>query len=139
MKYCLELLGLYLTHRSRRENPAPAANPVKPVVDPNPKPLSSASPAASVGGISVTVQWLETVMGDPPTSTSWVPHTITVSFADVPSQAPLPGKGHIGMGDLTGIPGETKTIAAGALPTRGAKLMRRVAIAAGVGLAGMIV
>ena len=43
------------------------------------------------------------------------------------------------MGTLTGKSGQTKTIVVGAAPTLGAGLMKGMVVAAGVGLAGLIV
>lgn len=57
------------------------------------------------------------------------------------SQAPLPGKGEIGMGTLTGEPGHTKTIvvAAAAAPTNAARWMSNVVAAVGVGVVGVMI
>ena len=70
---------------------------------------------------------------------TWVPKTITFHFEPVMSQAPLPGKGEIGMGTLTGVPGKTKTIVVGAAPTHAAGWMRGVAAAVGVGIVGVMI
>jgi hypothetical protein len=90
-----------------------------------------------VGGISVTVMWIETWIRS--TSQTWIPKTVTVNFAAVPEQGAQPGKGAIGMGMITGETGHTKTVAAGAAPTMGAGLLKGVGVALGVGLAGLVV
>ncbi|KAF2264762.1 hypothetical protein CC78DRAFT_580002 [Lojkania enalia] len=81
---------------------------------------------------SVTVQWLETTINKIRT---WVPVTVTVTFAAVPDQAPQPGKGEIGMGTLTGVTGRTRTVVLGAAPSMGWSWGRVVAVGMGVGVA----
>lgn len=78
------------------------------------------------------------MLGNPQTKT-WVPVTITVKFEAVPDQAPQPGIGQIGMGTLTGQPGVTKMVQVGAAPTRGAEVFKGFMVAAGVGLARLVV
>ncbi|KAF2004195.1 hypothetical protein P154DRAFT_50751 [Amniculicola lignicola CBS 123094] len=97
-------------------------------------PLIPAAPLDSgVGGISVTVQWVETHIGS---STTWVPVTVTFKFAAVPSQGPLPGKGVIGMGSLTGEAGAVRTIAVGGAEGYGAGRAWKGAVAV-AGFVGM--
>jgi hypothetical protein len=85
----------------------------------------------------VTVQWVETTLGG--TYSTWWPHTISLDFDPAKNQAPLPGKGEIGMGTLTGRTGQTQTIVMGAAPTQGAGWVKGVAAAVGVGVVGMVV
>jgi len=82
-----------------------------------------------------TVEWRQTMIGG--TYSTWYPKTISFRFG-TEATAPLPGKGEIGMGTLTGQVGQTKTVA-GAAPTQAAVWKRGVAVAVGVGLAGMVV
>lgn len=84
----------------------------------------------------VRVQWVETWFGG--TSQTWIPKTITFQFRPWPTQAPLPGKGEIGMGTLTDEPGKTKTILVGAAPTQAAGWIRGVVAAMGVGVVGIV-
>lgn len=84
----------------------------------------------------MSVQWVETWIGG--TSQTWVPKTITFHFQAYMTQAPLPGKGEIGMGTLTGVPGQTKTVTAAAAPTQDPALLKGL-VALGMGVAGMLV
>ena len=72
-----------------------------------PDGLVSATPSLSLitGDDFVTTQWVETHIGE---ATQWVPEIVTFHFEPM-SQAPLPGEGSIGMGKLTGEPGQTQT------------------------------
>ena len=72
-----------------------------------PDGLVSATPSLSLitGDDFVTTQWVETHIGE---ATQWVPEIVTFHFEPM-SQAPLPGEGSIGMGTLTGEPGQTQT------------------------------
>ncbi|KAF2873474.1 hypothetical protein BDV95DRAFT_344805 [Massariosphaeria phaeospora] len=124
---------------------APNPNaPVVPVVPPaNPVVTSAAAAVPAVPGaeptdsISVKEVWKETIIGGTKT---WVQQFVTLHFAAVPSQAPLPGKGAVGMGSLTGKPGQTKTVVlGGAAPTTGPGMIMGAVAAFGVGLAGMVV
>ncbi|KAH7083670.1 hypothetical protein FB567DRAFT_550710 [Paraphoma chrysanthemicola] len=94
-----------------------------------------ASPGVS--GDFVTTQWMETWIGG--TSQTWVPKTITFHFAPIEIYVPPPGRGSIGMGTLTGETGKTQTIIIGAAPSQAAQLIRGIAAAVGVGIAGMVV
>ncbi|KAF1943768.1 hypothetical protein EJ02DRAFT_121513 [Clathrospora elynae] len=85
----------------------------------------------------VTVQWIETTIGG--TYSTWVPNTIIFDFKPYRTQAPLPGKGEIGMGTLTGKTGQTQTVMVGAAPTQGPGWVKGVAAVVGVGIAGMVV
>lgn len=114
----------------RQVAPANPANPAVPVV---------ANPQA--GGLpqdqdSVTVQWVETVVG---TVHTWVPKTITVKFDAVPSQLPGPGKGVIGMGTLTGEVGVTRTYVEGAAATAGLGGVWGWGVVGAVGVLGAVV
>ena len=84
----------------------------------------------------VTVVWEETFLG---TYSTWVPYTISLDFKPSKIHAPLPGKGGIGMGTLTGETGHTQTVVIGAAPTQGAVWVRGVAAAVGVGIAGIVI
>ncbi|KAF2734077.1 hypothetical protein EJ04DRAFT_523933 [Polyplosphaeria fusca] len=131
------------THVSLPQSDAPAPAPTKTASLPEQLDLrQAAQPQANpqAGGApaeedSVTVQWVETSVAGVKT---WVPKTITVKFEAVPSQLPGPGKGVIGMGTIEGETGKTKTVAEGAAHTMGAQWFRGVAVAAGVGLVGMV-
>ncbi|KAF1837803.1 hypothetical protein BDW02DRAFT_645155 [Decorospora gaudefroyi] len=113
--------------------PVPAKPaPVKPAV---PEPPAAPPPVSNVP--FVTVQWAETFIGG--TYSTWWPHTVSLDFKPAEPQAPLPGKGAIGMGTLTGKTGVTKTVAMGAAPTQGSGWMRGVVAAVGVGIAGVVV
>ncbi|KAF2636269.1 hypothetical protein P280DRAFT_483840 [Massarina eburnea CBS 473.64] len=99
---------------------APIANPIPPVA---PAAPTTTVPAAAVPGanpsqsVSVTVQWLPTMIKG---STTWAPRTITLTFKlKGDSALPAPGSGAIGMGTITGQVGVTKTIVKGAAETRG--------------------
>lgn len=137
---------------------ASVANPVAPtvpalnvpgVVAPLANPIASATANSVISAVSpvtttppslqgddfLTVQWMETWIGGVRT---WVPKTWTFHF-DVESQAPLPGKGQIGMGTLTGRTGVTRTLVVGAAHTQTAAWMKGVVAAVGVGIAGILV
>ncbi|KAF2468774.1 uncharacterized protein BDR25DRAFT_315752 [Lindgomyces ingoldianus] len=101
-------------------------------VQPTSQPLAT---AAAVEQLSLTVQWVETVVNGVKT---WVPVTATFKFEAVPSQAPGPGKGIVGMGTLTGVVGVTKTVKEGAAPTTGPG-WKGIGAALGMGLAGLVV
>lgn len=123
--------------------PANPVAPVAPSVGNNVNPVLAAITANSAALASqaanqdyISVQWVETWVGG--TSQTWVPKTISFHFKPYMTQAPLPGKGEIGMGTLTGEPGQTKTVAMGAAPTQAAG-WRGVAAAVGVGVVGMMV
>ena len=131
--------------------PAPPLNPVAPAPAPAPAPAVAApAPPANVAGAAgagvtpvtapfsnvpfVTVQWAETFIGG--TYSTWWPHTISLDFKQ--TVIPLPGKGQIGMGTLTGKTGQTQTVVMGAAPTNGVGgWVKGVAVAAGVGVMGM--
>ena len=66
---------------------------------------ATSSLSLTTGDDFVTTVWVETHIGK---ATQWVPETVTLHFEPM-SQAPLPGKGSIGMGTLTGEPGQTQT------------------------------
>ncbi|KAF1847122.1 uncharacterized protein K460DRAFT_352302 [Cucurbitaria berberidis CBS 394.84] len=123
---------------------APPANQIAPAVPPAAVPVNPAAPALTTAAAPlaapdvndfVTVQWVETWIGG--TSQTWVPKTISFHFKDMTAPL-LPGKGEIGMGTLTGEPGQTKTVMLGAAPTEAAG-WRGVAAAVGVGVVGMMV
>jgi hypothetical protein len=82
-----------------------------------------------------TTKWYESWVDG--TYSTWFPTVITVIHKE-PSPPPLPGKGEIGMGSITGITGQTQTVEVGAAPSQTAAWMKGVAAAAGVGLAGMV-
>ncbi|ORY19562.1 hypothetical protein BCR34DRAFT_582260 [Clohesyomyces aquaticus] len=113
-------------------NPAAPQPPSVPAAVPGVK--STARPGEPQ--VSVTVQWVETMLKGG--IKTWVPVTVAVTFVAVPSQAPQPGEGVIGMGTLTGQTGITKTVQEGAAPTMGAGWMR-IGAAVGVGIAGLVV
>ena len=107
--------------------PHAAADTVDPD-DPDATTASAGLVSAGVNDDYVSVYWVES-WGEGGSST-WVPKTVTYHFNAYRTQAPLPGKGEIGMGTLT---------AEGAAPTQAAVWVKGVAAAVGVGLAGMIV
>lgn len=115
----------------------PAVNPVVPAVPSAIHTTTSLTPSPVVDGDFVSVQWVETKIDG--TLRTWVPKTITFNFHAHTTQGPLPGKGEIGMGTLTGDTGRTKTVVMGAAPTYTPGWMRGVAVAVGVGFAGMVV
>lgn len=118
---------------------APAAPPAIPPAPPVAVPLTPpANPLAAAptqtASEFVTVQWIETWIGG--TSRTWLPHTITIHNEGL-SNAPLPGKGEVGMGTLTGKPGVTRTFIKGAAQTLGPDWIGAVA-AVGMGIAGIL-
>ncbi|EOA87332.1 uncharacterized protein SETTUDRAFT_179109 [Exserohilum turcica Et28A] len=123
--------------------PAPLPNEIPPAPAPAP-PATSTTVAGSLatGPFSnvpfVTVQWGETFIGG--TYSTWVPYTISLDFKPERTAAPIPGKGNIGMGTLTGETGQTQTVAVveGAAPTPVARWAKGVAAVVGVGIAGVI-
>ncbi|KAF2649278.1 hypothetical protein K491DRAFT_721814 [Lophiostoma macrostomum CBS 122681] len=117
--------------------PAPNANPNPDAVQPAATVPAGAAETGLVDHYSVTVVWVETMIGG--TSKTWVPKTITAFFPAVPSQGPMPAKGEVGMGTLTGQTGKTKTVLVGAAPTVGAGMIKGMVVAAGVGIAGLVV
>lgn len=136
--------------------PAPAKPALAPVVDSSISSVLSATtttilldaiapaaPPASVTAIPfsnvpfVTVVWEETFIGG--TYSTWVPYTVSLDFKPSKIHPPLPGKGEIGMGTLTGNTGHTQTVVVGAAPTQGAVWVRGIAAAVGAGIAGIVV
>ncbi|KAK7190411.1 hypothetical protein PSPO01_03386 [Paraphaeosphaeria sporulosa] len=123
----------------------PGAAPAAPLAVPpaiTPAPLASVPPAPVAtppddSGVFVTVQWVETWIGG--TSRTWLPHTITLRNEALSNAAPLPGKGSIGMGTLTGRLGVTKTIVKqGAAKTVGPEWKVGAMAALGMGIAGIV-
>lgn len=84
----------------------------------------------------VTTVWVETHIGK---ATQWVPETVTLHFEPM-SQAPLPGEGSIGMGTLTGEPGQTQTYwtVVTAAATHAVDSKPAVAAAVAVGVVGLV-
>lgn len=84
----------------------------------------------------VTVAWVPTHIG--PLET-WVPKTITFHFEPM-SQAPLPGRGSIGMGTVTGETGQTQTIwtIVAAAPTTAIDSRQALAAAVAIGVVGLV-
>lgn len=84
----------------------------------------------------VTTQWVETHIGK---ATQWVPEIVTFHFESM-SQAPLPGKGSIGMGTLTGEPGQTQTYwtVVTAAATHAVDSKPAIAAAVAVGVVGLV-
>ncbi|KAF1355766.1 hypothetical protein EJ07DRAFT_158102 [Lizonia empirigonia] len=121
----------------------PPANQAVPTAPPAavPGPLLPTTtiprPPLVTGDDFVTVQWVETHIGNLRT---WIPKTETFHFEPM-SQAPLPGVGAIGMGTLTGKTGQTQTIymVVGAAPTAEINLRKGFAAAMAVGIAGLVV
>lgn len=120
-----------------------SARPVAPLAanpDTSVPHITTTSSLLSTPGVNqdfVSVQWVETWIGG--TSQTWVPKTITFHFQAFVTQAPMPGIGEIGMGTLTGVPGQTKTVAAAAAPTQDTALLKGLVAALGVGVAGIFV
>jgi hypothetical protein len=122
----------------RKAAPATSAPETSTLPTTTHPPSTSASLASFAPGVYsefTTVQWVETKYGS--TYTTWVPKTIILHFKTM-SPAPLPGKGEIGMGTLTGKP-ERQTVVMGAAPTHGPDWVRGVVAAVGVGVAGLVV
>ncbi|KAL6709097.1 hypothetical protein ACN47E_001913 [Coniothyrium glycines] len=119
--------------------PRPAAVQAELAVPAAAPPMTTTSIVLPDSQDFVSVQWVETKIGG--TSRTWVPLTVTFHFEPFLDPAPLPGKGEIGMGTLTGKTGQTQTIVmgAGAAPTDTAVWLKGVAAAVGVGLAGLVV
>ncbi|KAI1560642.1 hypothetical protein PtrEW4_011060, partial [Pyrenophora tritici-repentis] len=112
---------------------------VVPAVSPTTVPIA---PFSNVP--FVTVVWEETFIGG--TFSTWVPYTVSLDFKPSTVHAPLPGKGGIGLGTLTGEIGHTQTVVIAAAPTQvaaaptaGGVWIRGVAAAVGVGIAGIVI
>jgi hypothetical protein len=129
-------------------NPAPIP-PIDPVLPAAPGIVDPAAPAITpttttnpatptlTGADYYSVKWVETWIGG--TSQTWVPRTLLFHFEPM-SPAPQPGEGVIGMGTLTGKPGQTKTFyMLAAAPTPTAVWLRGVVAAVGAGAVGMVV
>lgn len=95
-------------------------------------------PSLITGDDFVTTQWVETHIGQ---ATQWVPEIVTFYFETM-SQAPLPGEGSIGMGTLTGEPGQTQTywtvVTAAATHAVDSKPAAAAAAAVAVGVVGLV-
>lgn len=125
-------------------NPTTIAIPAFPVTPPQPPAdltLTTAAVSPVAGQIEdpsvfVTVQWLETWIGG--TSRTWLPHTITLYQGAPARTGPLPGKGEIGMGTLTGELGITQTVVQGGAMTAGPEWKMGAVAAVGLGVAGII-
>jgi hypothetical protein len=111
-----------------------AAVPVAPAI----MPTATTNPATPTltGADYYSVKWVETWIGG--TSQTWVPQTLLFHFEPM-SPAPQPGEGVIGMGTLTGKPGQIRTFyMLAAAPTPTAVWLRGVVAAVGAGAIGMV-
>lgn len=120
---------------------APAVPPITPPAPPAALTLIAAASPHEAGtsqdaSIFVTIQWLETWIGG--TSRTWLPHTITLYQGAPVRTAPLPGKGQIGMGTLTGELGITRTVVQGGAKTAGPEWKMGAVAAVGMGIVGII-
>jgi hypothetical protein len=111
-----------------------AAVPVAPSITPT--TITTLATPTLTGAGYYSVKWVETWIGG--TSQTWVPQTLLFHFEPM-SPGPQPGEGVIGMGTLTGKPGQTKTFyMLAAAPTPTAVWLRGVVAAVGAGAVGMV-
>lgn len=125
--------------------PIPPADPALPVapgvlnsVASTTTPTTTYPPTPTLTGDDYySVRWVETWIGG--TSQTWLPQTLLFHFEPM-SPAPQPGEGVIGMGTLTGTPGQTKAFGMLAdAPKPTASWVRGVVAAFGAGAIGMLV